>query len=107
MVITGTLPGACYAQVPRGADAVEAGRGKMESWVCPELPTASRARVRGLRHARAAVDNSAPFTTCPESTYKSGKAVQTNGATSIASPANTITQYQWVGGGIGGKIFRK
>ena len=50
--------------------------------VRPELPTASRARVRGLRHARAALDNSAPLPTRLESTYKSGKAVQTNGATS-------------------------
>ena len=52
--------------------------------VRPELPTASRARVRGLRHARAALDNSAPLPTRLESTYKSGKAVQTNGATSVA-----------------------
>jgi hypothetical protein len=29
------------------------------------------------------VDNSAPFATRPESTYKSGKVVQTNGATSV------------------------
>ncbi len=50
--------------------------------VRPELPTASRARVRGLRHARAAVDNSALLPNRPESTYKSGKTVQTNGATS-------------------------
>jgi 2-methylcitrate dehydratase PrpD len=32
--------------------------------------------------AQAAVDNSAPFAIRPESTYKSGKVVQTNGATS-------------------------
>ena len=53
----------------------------MQSLVRPELPTASRARVRGMRHARAAVDNSAPSIR-PESTYKSGKVVQTSEATS-------------------------
>lgn len=53
--------------------------------VRPELPTASRACVRGLRHARAAVDNSAPLPTHLDSTYKSRKAVQTNGATSQIS----------------------
>ncbi len=47
--------------------------------VRPELPTASV----GSSHApTAAVDNSAPSAIRPNSTYKSGKVVQTNGATS-------------------------
>jgi hypothetical protein len=37
------------------------------------------------------VDNSAPFATRPESTYKSGKVVQTNGATSVV-PANVAVE---------------
>jgi hypothetical protein len=45
------------------------------------LPTAPRARVRGMRHVRGAVDNSAPLPIRPQPTYKSGKFVQTNGAT--------------------------
>ena len=53
---------------------------KMTSLVRPELPTASV----GSSHApTAAVDNSAPSATRPQSTYKSGKAVQTSGATSL------------------------
>ena len=48
--------------------------------VRPELPTAA---LRSSQATHAAVDNSAPLPTHPESTYKSGKAVQTNGATSI------------------------
>lgn len=51
----------------------------MRSSVRPELPTAA---LRSSQATHAAVDNSAPFATRPESTYKSGKAVQTNGATS-------------------------
>ncbi len=48
--------------------------------VRPELPTASV----GSSHApTAAVDNSAPSAIRPNSTYKSGKVVQTNGATSL------------------------
>ena len=52
----------------------------MRSLVRPELPTAS---VGSSQAPTAAVDNSAPSATRPQSTYKSGKAVQTNGATSI------------------------
>ncbi len=52
----------------------------MTSVVRPELPTAS---VGSSQAPTAAVDNSAPFTTHPESTYKSGKVVQTNGATFV------------------------
>jgi hypothetical protein len=48
--------------------------------VRPELPTAS---VGSSQATTAAVDNSAPLATRPESTYKSGKVVQTNGATSF------------------------
>ncbi len=52
----------------------------MQSLVRPELPTAA---LRSSQATHAAVDNSAPFATRPESTYKSGKVVQTNGATSV------------------------
>jgi len=48
--------------------------------VRPELPTAA---LRSSQATHAAVDNSAPSPIGPESTYKSGKVVQTNGATSI------------------------
>jgi hypothetical protein len=48
--------------------------------VRPELPTAS---VGSSQAPPAAVDNSAPSAIRPESTYKSGKVVQTNGATSV------------------------
>ena len=51
----------------------------MKSVVRPELPTAS---VGSSQAPTAAVDNSAPRLTTPESTYKSGKSVQTTGATS-------------------------
>jgi hypothetical protein len=51
----------------------------MRSLVRPELPTAS---VGSSQAPTAAVDNSAPSATRPKSTYRSGKAVQTNGATS-------------------------
>jgi hypothetical protein len=51
----------------------------MKSLVRPELPTAS---VGSSQATTAAVDNSAPLATRPESTYQSGKVVQTNGATS-------------------------
>jgi hypothetical protein len=51
----------------------------MKSVVRPELPTAS---VGSSQAPTAAVDNSAPLLTTPESTYKSRKSVQTTGATS-------------------------
>jgi len=51
----------------------------MKSLVRPELPTAS---VGSSQATTAAVDNSAPLATRQESTYKSGKVVQTSGATS-------------------------
>ena len=51
----------------------------MKSPVRPELPTAA---VRSSQATLAAVDNSASFATRPESTYKSGKVVQTSGTTS-------------------------
>jgi len=51
----------------------------MKSLVCPELPTAA---LRSSQATTAAVDNSALFVKRPQSTYKSGKVVQTNGATS-------------------------
>jgi hypothetical protein len=52
----------------------------MKSVVRPELPTAS---VGSSQAPTAAVDNSAPLLTTPESTYKSRKSVQTTGATSV------------------------
>ena len=54
----------------------------MESWVRPELPTAS---VGSSQAPTAAVDNSAPSAIRPVSTYKSGNVVQTNGATSATA----------------------
>ena len=54
----------------------------MRSLVRPELPTASVVHCVAMRRTPAAVDNSAPSATRPQSTYKSGKAVQTSGATS-------------------------
>ena len=54
----------------------------MKSVVRPELPTAS---VGSSQAPTAAVDNSAPVATRPQSTYKSGKVVQTTGATSKVS----------------------
>ena len=51
----------------------------MMSLVRPELPTAS---VGSSQATTAAVDNSAPFATRPQSIYLSGKVVQTSGATS-------------------------
>jgi hypothetical protein len=52
----------------------------MKSVVRPELPTAAAGSSQA---PTAAVDNSAPLLTTPESTYKSGKSVQTTGATSL------------------------
>ena len=52
----------------------------MSTSVRPELPTAA---LRSSQATHAAVDNSAPSPTGPSSTYKSGKSVQTNGATSV------------------------
>jgi hypothetical protein len=56
---------------------------RMKSVVRPELPTASAGPSQA---PAAAVDNSAPRSTHPEPTYKSGKAVQTTGTTSISKP---------------------
>jgi hypothetical protein len=51
----------------------------MQVLVRPELPTAS---VGSSQATTAAVDNSAPLATRPQSTHKSGNVVQTSGATS-------------------------
>jgi hypothetical protein len=59
----------------------------MKSLVRPELPTAS---VGSSQATTAAVDNSAPLATRPESTYKSGKVVQTIGATSDDQRASDL-----------------
>lgn len=59
----------------------------MKSLVRPELPTASAGSSQA---PTAAVDNSASSVNRPEhSTYKSGKAVQTNGATSVRDNEST------------------
>jgi hypothetical protein len=57
----------------------------MKSVVRPELPTAAAGPSQA---PAAAVDNSAPRSTHPEPTYKSGKTVQRTGTTSffIRSP---------------------
>ena len=60
--------------------------GLTKSSVHPELPTAA---LRSSQTTHAVVDNSAPSAIGPESTYKSGKAVQTNGATSQSAFNNT------------------
>ena len=54
----------------------------MKSVVRPELPTAAAGPSQA---PAAAVDNSAPRSTRPEPTYKSGKTVQTTGTTSLQS----------------------
>ena len=51
----------------------------MKSVVRPELPTAAAGPSQA---PAAAVDNSAPRSTHPEPTYKSGKTVQRTGTTS-------------------------
>lgn len=61
----------------------------MKSLVRPELPTAS---VGSSLVATAAVDNSAPSATRPQSTYRSGKAVQTSGATSVRASRSALQQ---------------
>ena len=52
----------------------------MKSVVRPELPTAAAGPSQA---PAAAVDNSAPRSTHPEPTYKSGQAVQITGTTSL------------------------
>ena len=52
----------------------------MKSVVRPELPTAAAGPSQA---PPAAVDNSAPRSTRPEPTYKSGKTVQRTGTTSV------------------------
>ena len=63
----------------------------MKMSVRPELTTAPPARVRDMRHTDGAVDNSALLPNHPGSTYKSGNAVQTAGATSRPRPSMLIT----------------
>ena len=53
----------------------------MKSLVRPEWPIAS---IVSLQRPIDSMDYSAPSVIRPESTYKSGKVVQTNGATSEA-----------------------
>ena len=64
----------------------------MKSVMRPELSTAAAGPSQA---PTAAVDNSAPLSNHPESTYKSGKAVQTTGTTSLAiigkNTRNTIS----------------
>ena len=61
----------------------------MKSLMRPELPTAP---VGSSQATTAAVDNSAPFATRPQSIYLSGKVVQTNGATSDFAFGNVDTK---------------
>ena len=63
----------------------------MKSVVHPELSTAAAGPSQA---PTAAVDNSAPRLTTPESTYKSGKSVQTTGATSKSTtfPVSEISR---------------
>ena len=61
----------------------------MKFMVRPELPTAS---VGSSQAPPAAVDNSAPYASRPESTYKSGKVVQTNGATSLVIEIDVLVK---------------
>jgi hypothetical protein len=66
----------------------------MKFVVRPELPTASAGSSQA---PTAVVVNSAPVSTHPEPTYKSGKAVQTTGttskrvATSFVGDLNVVT----------------
>ena len=62
----------------------------MQSLVRPELPTASAGSSQA---PTAAVDNSAPLATRPQSTYRSGNAVQTSGATS--PDGSTVQPRPW------------
>ena len=57
----------------------------MKFLVCPELPTGSSGSSQATTDT---VDNSAPSVNRPQSTYKSGNAVQTNGATSVLKKIN-------------------
>jgi hypothetical protein len=59
----------------------------MKSVVRPELPTAAAGPSQA---PAAAVDNSAPRSTHPEPTYKSGKAVQTTGTTSVLQSSTAV-----------------
>ncbi len=54
----------------------------MKSVVRPELPTAAAGSSQA---PTAPVNNSAPRSTHPEPTYKSGKTVQITGTTSVCS----------------------
>ena len=62
----------------------------MKSVVCPELSTAAAGSPQA---PTAAVDNSAPSSTHPEPTYKSGKAVQITGTISESYAENTTTKH--------------
>ena len=64
----------------------------MKRLMCPELPTAA---VRSSQATLAAVDNFASFVNRPQSTYKSGKVVQTNGTTSASQDPDSECKAQW------------
>jgi hypothetical protein len=66
----------------------------MKSLVRPELPTVA---VRSSQATLDAVDNSALLATRPQSTYKSGNVVQTNGATSVCRSFRTSSPWQFRG----------
>ena len=63
----------------------------MKSVVRPELPTAAAGPSQA---PAAAVDNSAPRSTHPEPTYKSGKTVQRTGTTSYPMPDKALLRMQ-------------
>ncbi len=63
----------------------------MKSLVRPELSTAA---LRSSQATLAAVDNSAPLATRPQSTYKSGNVVQTTGAISMGRLDEAMSWYQ-------------
>jgi hypothetical protein len=63
----------------------------MKSVVRPELSTAAAGSSQA---PTAAVDNSAPLLTTPESTYRSGKSVQTTGATSALGVWMIVPPFQ-------------
>ena len=64
----------------------------MKSVVRPELPTAAAGSSQA---PTAPVDNSAPRSTHPEPTYKSGKTVQITGTTSVSCDILRVPQ-EWL-----------
>ena len=74
----------------------------MQVLVRPELPTAS---VGSSQATTAAVDNSAPLATRPQSTGKSGKVVKTSGATFLCCHKKLLSEPHPIGGGLDGTVI--